>query len=75
MYEFPHLSPHHHSGYLPVTDGYLHYWFIESQNDPSTDPVLLWLNGGPGSSSLIGLVSQTRSSATTVSHPTCTIAD
>ena len=44
-----------YSGYLPVTDTKsLHYVYVESQNDPTTDPVLLWFNGGPGCSSLLG---------------------
>jgi hypothetical protein len=24
------------AGYLPVPDGFLHYWFVTSQNDPTT---------------------------------------
>uniref|UniRef100_A0A3P8X1X6 Carboxypeptidase n=1 Tax=Cynoglossus semilaevis TaxID=244447 RepID=A0A3P8X1X6_CYNSE len=49
----------HYSGYLNVADGkHLHYWFVESQNDPSSDPVVLWLNGGPGCSSLDGLLTE-----------------
>ncbi|KAM4741561.1 lysosomal protective protein [Anableps anableps] len=47
------------SGYLNLADGkHLHYWFVESQNKPPSDPVVLWLNGGPGCSSLDGLLTE-----------------
>ncbi|KAG7494260.1 lysosomal protective protein [Solea senegalensis] len=49
----------HFSGYLNVAQGkHLHYWFVESQMNPSSDAVVLWLNGGPGCSSLDGLLTE-----------------
>ncbi|KAG5113707.1 hypothetical protein JHK82_036976 [Glycine max] len=32
------------------------YYFIESENNPKKDPLMLWLTGGPGCSALSGLV-------------------
>lgn len=45
-----------YSGYLNFTMGKYHYVFFDSLRDPAGDPVILWLNGGPGCSSLIGMV-------------------
>jgi len=46
-----------YSGFLPVDDAktvFLHYWFVTSTNNPKSDPVAVWMNGGPGCSSLEG---------------------
>ncbi|XP_793259.4 lysosomal protective protein [Strongylocentrotus purpuratus] len=48
-----------YSGYLNATgDKQFHYWFVESQSNPAQDPVVLWLNGGPGCSSLDGYLEE-----------------
>lgn len=47
------------SGYLTVPSGNkLHYWFLEAQKEPEKAPLVLWLNGGPGCSSLVGLFTE-----------------
>ncbi|KAM9248080.1 lysosomal protective protein [Dugong dugon] len=48
-----------YSGYLHGSGSkHLHYWFVEAQKDPKSSPVVLWLNGGPGCSSLNGFLTE-----------------
>lgn len=50
-----------YSGYYTVganKNHQLHYWFVESQGNPATDPVLVWLTGGPGCSGLSALLTE-----------------
>ncbi|ORY34286.1 Alpha/Beta hydrolase protein [Naematelia encephala] len=45
-----------YSGYLDIGDGKdLFFYFFESRSDPKKDPVVMWINGGPGCSSALGL--------------------
>uniref|UniRef100_A0A1I8BUJ1 Carboxypeptidase n=1 Tax=Meloidogyne hapla TaxID=6305 RepID=A0A1I8BUJ1_MELHA len=50
------LNFKHYSGYLQVSKTkFLHYVLTKSQNNPEKAPLVLWLNGGPPCSSLLGL--------------------
>ncbi|KAI3853694.1 hypothetical protein MKW98_025211 [Papaver atlanticum] len=49
----------HYSGYVTIdekTGKNLFYYFVVSERKPSEDPVVLWLNGGPGCSSFDGFI-------------------
>ncbi|KAI9119997.1 hypothetical protein K1719_008966 [Acacia pycnantha] len=49
----------HFARYVTVHESHgrnLYYYFVVSENKPSEDPVVLWLNGGPGCSSFDGFI-------------------
>ncbi|CAN4101159.1 unnamed protein product [Withania somnifera] len=49
----------HYAGYVTIDESRgkkMYYYFVESERNPSKDPVVLWLNGGPGCSSFDGFV-------------------
>lgn len=56
------LPTRHWSGYLstphPNGTAYTHYWLVENSLKKPDAPTLLWQQGGPGGSSLIGLFTE-----------------
>ncbi|PKI45095.1 hypothetical protein CRG98_034479 [Punica granatum] len=46
----------HYSGYVEVDGKNLFYYLVVSERSPPQDPVVLWLNGGPGCSSFDGFI-------------------
>ncbi|KAJ7184486.1 serine carboxypeptidase [Mycena filopes] len=42
-------------GYIDIRARHLFFYYFESRNEPATDDVVLWLNGGPGASATLGL--------------------
>ncbi|KAK0338343.1 hypothetical protein LTR59_003017 [Friedmanniomyces endolithicus] len=51
-----------YAGLLPISDvansSELYFWFFPSANELAGDEILIWLNGGPGCSSLEGLLQE-----------------
>ncbi|EGZ26012.1 hypothetical protein PHYSODRAFT_487704 [Phytophthora sojae] len=61
MVVFPRPLRHTESeaGYIKLAnkqDDHYFYWFFESRGSPATDPLVLWLSGGPGGSSMFALL-------------------
>ena len=51
-----------YAGLMPISDepdvSELYFWFWPSHNPEATDEILIWLNGGPGCSSLEGFLQE-----------------
>lgn len=49
------------AGYIKLPhkkDDHFFYWYFESRRVPETDPLVLWLTGGPGCSSMMALLGE-----------------
>ncbi|KAJ6614925.1 serine carboxypeptidase [Mycena sp. CBHHK59/15] len=44
-----------YTGYIDIEARHIFFYFFESRNDPDTDDMIFWTNGGPGCSSSLGL--------------------
>ena len=42
----------------PLPPRTIHYYLQSAETNPDTAPLVLWLNGGPGSSSLFGMFTE-----------------
>jgi serine carboxypeptidase-like clade 1 len=55
-----------YSGYIAIEDDtvtpsipmHIHYYFMESEGNPTEDPWMVWSNGGPGASSMYGILTE-----------------
>ena len=54
------LNEDHYPGFVNVTDkgDDLFYWLFKSRSDKSNDPLVFWLTGGPGCSSVMAVFTE-----------------
>lgn len=58
IFEYCKGATNGYTGYLNTQNDTKHFYFayFESRSSPSTDPLVMWINGGPGCSSMMGLL-------------------
>ncbi|KAL1892602.1 hypothetical protein Sste5346_006887 [Sporothrix stenoceras] len=47
-----------YTGWLDVGTKHLFFWYFESRTAPDQDPLVLWQTGGPGGSSMLGMLEE-----------------
>ncbi|KAL1441243.1 hypothetical protein MTO96_008665 [Rhipicephalus appendiculatus] len=50
-----------HAGFITVNKRYnsnIFFWFVPAEHQPKSAPVVLWMQGGPGTTSLLGFFSE-----------------
>ncbi|KAL4755770.1 Alpha/Beta hydrolase protein [Aspergillus foveolatus] len=47
-----------YTGSLDIGLKHLFFWYSESQSDPRNDPLIVWLTGSPGDSSMVSLFAE-----------------
>ncbi|KAJ1460104.1 serine carboxypeptidase-domain-containing protein [Pelagophyceae sp. CCMP2097] len=54
------LPTRQYSGYVAVNGSrrFLHYYYVEAMHSPATAPLIAWTNGGPGCSSMAGMLTE-----------------
>ena len=43
---------------IDTSNNELYFMLAESRSDPKTDPLIIWLQGGPGCSSMVGMFNE-----------------
>ena len=62
MYLTERMLGESYAGLMPISSqknaSELYFWFFPSEDTQASDEILIWLNGGPGCSSLEGLLQE-----------------